>query len=153
MDGVRGLGEDEHVRAHGFQKIEMRAQSLHLRIGIALQKFGGIPAGDAGQAEGCQRLLQGLRLARKLVAELHALEAGFLGLGQANLQRRLTAELQHVVVGPADGIGPDADRHDCYPFSIIFLNLILRRAFRPVSKEDPVLSEVSFETPLRGSSG
>jgi sugar phosphate isomerase/epimerase len=30
----------------------MRPQGFHLRIGVSLQKFGGIPAGDASQAEG-----------------------------------------------------------------------------------------------------
>jgi hypothetical protein len=131
MDRVRGLGEDEHVRAHGFQQVEMRAQRLHLRIGVALQELCGIPAGHTGHAEGRQRRLQGLRLARKLVAELHAFETGFLGLGEAHFERGLAAQFRHVVVGPADGIGPDADRHG-FSFSR-FMSLFLGAWCHPLS--------------------
>ena len=46
------------------------------------QQLDRIPAADAGEAEGGERRLQRVGLARELVAELHALEADFLGLAR-----------------------------------------------------------------------
>lgn len=83
----------------------------HLLIGIALQKLRRIPAGDAGHTEGRERSLQGLRLARKFVAQLHALEARLARLGQAGLERCLAANLLQIIVRPADGVRSDTDRH------------------------------------------
>jgi hypothetical protein len=48
-------------------------------------------------------------LAREFVAELHAFKARGLRLGKALLQRNMAAELDHVVIRPADRIGADAD--------------------------------------------
>ena len=119
MDGIGGLGEDQHVRAHRLQQIEMRPQRCHLGVGVALQQFSRIPAGDAGHAERLQRRLQRGGLARKLVAELHADEADLPGLGEACFQRGVAADLLQVVVGPADRVGADANGHVLKTFLVI----------------------------------
>jgi hypothetical protein len=51
------------------------------------------------------------RFARKLVTELHAGKSGLLRFRQAGLKRYLAAKLPHVVIGPANRIGSDPDRH------------------------------------------
>ena len=74
----------------------MRPQRLRSPSSASrVEQLGRIPAGDAGQAERRERRLQRLRLARKLVAELHALEAGLAwpprGRSRAASRRRARA--------------------------------------------------------------
>src|SRR5208282_4069745 len=55
--------------------------------------------------------LEGRSFAREFVAELHALDARFLGLRKTRLEWRRAADLLKIVVGPADRIGADANAH------------------------------------------
>src|SRR5947207_14619966 len=75
------------------------------------QESGRVPARYAGQIEWRQRRPQRHRFARKLVTELHTGKPGLLRFRQAGLKRYLAAKLPHVVIGPANRIGPDPDRH------------------------------------------
>ena len=71
----------------------MRFGEVEFLARRALQQFDRMPAADAGEAIRRQRRFQRGGLTRKFVAELHALEARLLGLGEAGLERRLAADL------------------------------------------------------------
>ena len=111
VDGVRGLGHDEDVGAHGDQEVAVGLGEVELLTGRALEQFDRVPTADAGEAERREGGLERLGPTRKLVAEFHPLDARLLGLGEAGLERRVAADLLEVVVRPADGVCPDADRH------------------------------------------
>ena len=112
MDGVRGLGEDEHVGAQRLEQFEMRAQRLHLlvrRRGSAAlpntsptRRPGRRARAPAFSASGSRGNLWPSSMPSKPAC---------LGLGQAGFERRLAAELAHVVIRPADGVRADPDRH------------------------------------------
>ena len=108
---VGGLGEDEDIGAERLEEIEMRAQALHLLLRRPAQQFAGIPARDEVEPMRGENFLERHGLARKLVAELHPLEAGLLGLRQALFERRVAAEFRHVVIRPADGVRTETDWH------------------------------------------
>jgi 2-phospho-L-lactate guanylyltransferase (CobY/MobA/RfbA family) len=60
-----------------------------------------------------EHLAQRRGLARELVAELEALVADLLSLGERDLERRLAAERRQVVVAPGNRIDADLHVHDC----------------------------------------
>jgi hypothetical protein len=54
----------------------------------------------------CKERLQECGVAREFVAELDALEARLAGLGEADVERDVAAQLRQIVVTPADGLMP-----------------------------------------------
>ncbi len=82
-----------------------------LVFGIALEQERRIPAADEVESVSRQHAFQRRDLARKLVAELHALESGGLGFRQALFERDFPAQFAHVVVRPPDGVGADPYGH------------------------------------------
>src|SRR4030095_2573558 len=73
----------------------------------AARKMARIPARDARKAVTREHRAQRIRSARELVAELEALVADRLALGERRLERRLAAERRQVVVAPRDRVDPD----------------------------------------------
>ena len=71
----------------------------------------GIPARHQVEPGLAQHRLQGLGLARELVAELDALVAGLLGFLEAGLERGLAAQLAQIVIRPANRIDAETDTH------------------------------------------
>src|SRR5258708_35831111 len=111
MERLRGFGEHKNSAAERFQEIQMRPQMFHLFGGIATEQFGRIPARDERESECPKYTGESLGFARKLVTELHALEAGFPGLRQTDFEWRRATKLAHVVVGPTDRVGADPYCH------------------------------------------
>ena len=85
----------------------MVPRGRELGVGAAPGEEGRIPAADEVKPVRVEDRLQRLGPARELVAQLHPLEA--VGLGEALFERDVTAQLRHVVVGPTDRVGADAD--------------------------------------------
>src|SRR3954451_931317 len=80
-----------------------------LLFGGAPQKLGRVPARDEIEAEAPEHRLEGARVPRKLVPELHALEPRLPRLRKAGLQRGRPAERAQIVVRPPDRVRADAD--------------------------------------------
>ena len=93
----------------------MRLGALELLDGRAAEQLDRMPPSDTGHAVWFERRLQRLGLARKLVAEFHADDADLARLGETGLERRRAANLDEVVVRPADRVRADADRHGIIP--------------------------------------
>ena len=101
--------DDQHFGAGVPAKFQLGLGRGELGVRVALQQECRVPARNEHEAELGQLGLQLRRRRRKLVALLHALEADLAGLAQALLQRDVSANLDHVVVGPANRIGADTD--------------------------------------------
>ena len=89
----------------------MRPHGRDLFLDAAGAQLAAVPAGDQLQPVLAEHGLDRGRVVGELAALLDALEAGLGRLLQAGLERRLAAELRHVVVGPGDRVGPELDRH------------------------------------------
>src|SRR4029077_17545864 len=87
-------------------------QLRELRSCIARQQGGGVPAGNAGEAEAIEHGGELARAARKFVPELHTFEADLPRLLETGLEPDVRAELAQVIVGPDDGIRAEADGHE-----------------------------------------
>ena len=120
----------------------MRPQRLHLVLGASrVRSSAEYQPETQASPKGASASFRALRLARELVAEFHALEPGLLRLGQAGFERRLAAEFAQVVVRPADGIGPDPDRHRLLPLSLsISLRPAAARAPPHIARAPPSTS-------------
>ena len=125
-----------------------------------VEQVDGIPPRNKIHPERRQCRLQRSRLARKLVAKLHAFEARLARFGKANFQRRLPANFEQVVIGPADGIGADADGHELCPRWFLSF-AALRSAHDPTAWMDcapgsgPSVTQICFSIaalPRRASS-
>ena len=93
MDGVRGLGEDEDVGAHRLQQVEMRPQrAASPRRRRACSSSVEYQPEMQARPNGASAAFSAVGLARKLVAELHAVEAGLAapprGRSRAACRRR-----------------------------------------------------------------
>src|SRR5690606_33414914 len=75
----------------------------------AHQQFGRIPPRYQLMPMRPKHPPQRLGVARKLVAQFHPRKPGLPRLGQAHLQRRLPANLDHIVIGPPDWVRTDPD--------------------------------------------
>jgi hypothetical protein len=53
------------------------------------------------------------RDARELVAKLHTGEASFARFGETGFEAGFATNLDHVIIGPADGVCTDADHSSC----------------------------------------
>src|SRR5208337_1920955 len=111
VDRVRGLGDDDDVGARALRHGDMSLRHFELFARGALQELGRIPAADERHAIVGELVLQRRAVGGQLVALLHADDAGFPGLGEAGLERRVAADLLQVVVAPADRVGADAYAH------------------------------------------
>src|SRR5690606_6887491 len=70
----------------------------------AHQQFGRIPPRHQLMPMRPKHPPQRLGVARKLVPQFHPRKPGLPRLGQAHLQRRLPADLDHVIIGPPDWV-------------------------------------------------
>ena len=114
MDGIGGLGRNQHRTAHRLQERRVGFDGVKFRIDIAREELGRVPAADEAVAIGLEDRAQPVGGARKLVAKLHAGKTGGLCLFEAGFQRNIAADLQHVVIRPADWVRPDTD-HSLVP--------------------------------------
>src|SRR3977135_2170410 len=105
------IREHQHRAADALGEIEMWTQAGKLRTRISGEQLRRVPPRYARQPESGQYRRKLARVPRKLVAELHALEADGVNLGEAGLQGRLGAQLLHIVVGPDDGIRAQTNTH------------------------------------------
>src|SRR6267154_1281833 len=105
------IREHQHRAADAFQEIEVWTQASELRTRISGEQLRRVPPRYARQPESAQYRRKLARVPRKLVPELHALEADLASLGQAGLERGLCAQLLHIVVGPDDGIRTQTNTH------------------------------------------
>src|SRR3954452_4231653 len=106
---ARGLGPDHDLGARGLQQLEVRPHRRHLLLDRAVAQLAAVPARDELEPVLAQHRLERGGVVRELVALLDAGEAGLARLRDADLERRLPAELRHVVVAPGDRVGPDPD--------------------------------------------
>src|SRR4051812_10096412 len=86
----------------------MRLDGGDLRVGRAPRQFARIPSRDARESVRRERGTQRRGVTREFVAELESLVTDRPALLQRRRERRFTAERREVVVGPRDGIDPDA---------------------------------------------
>ena len=87
MDRARAFGDNEHIGAHVFEQFAMRGRFLEFGLGVSLDQEDRMPAADERETVAIEDRAELRRLARKLVAELHAFEARRLRFGQALLER------------------------------------------------------------------
>src|SRR5882762_11574421 len=91
------IREHQHRAAERLEEIEVWTQAGNLRTRISGEQLRRVPPRYARQPESAQYRRKLARVPRKLVPELHALEADLASLGEAGLQRRLCAQLLHKI--------------------------------------------------------
>ena len=106
LHGAGGLGPDHDLAAAGLEQVEVRPHRRDLRLDRARAQIAAVPARDELEPVLAEDRLHLLGVVRELAALLDADEPGLGRLLQAGLQRRVAAELRHVVVGPGDRVGP-----------------------------------------------
>src|SRR3984893_15693077 len=89
----------------------MWTQAADFSTCIPGEQLRRVPPRYACQSESVEGRRKLARVPRKFMPRLHALEADLTGLGEAGLQRRLCAQLPHIVVGPDDGIRAQTNAH------------------------------------------
>src|SRR6202035_1928875 len=89
----------------------MWTQAADFSTCIPGEQLRRVPPRYACQSESVEGRRKLARVPRKFMPKLHALEADLTGLGEAGLQRRLCAQLPHIVVGPDDGIRAQTNAH------------------------------------------
>ena len=115
MAAARGVGIDDARSAKIAVEREVREERLELLVDLALEDAAVPPAADQPEVVARKDRPEHRAVARELAAELGAEIARLARLGEADLERRVAAELGHVVVGPGDGIDADPDAHAGLP--------------------------------------
>jgi hypothetical protein len=111
LDAVLDFPVHHDLRAVVGEELQVRADGLDLFLDRALRKPPRVPARNELEPVRGEHLAQRFGLAREFVAELEALVADALALGQRDLQRRLAAEGRQVVVRPGNRVDADLDLH------------------------------------------
>jgi hypothetical protein len=91
LDAVGDLAVDHHRRAVAGEEVEVGAHRGDLVVDAAAREASRVPARHAGEPLPAEHLGERLRLARELVAELEALVADRLALGERGLERDVAA--------------------------------------------------------------
>ena|SRR5436190_570006 len=104
LNAVGHFAIDHDLGAVAGEKLEVRSDGADFVLRRAARKLARVPSRNELQAVLRENLAQGIRLARKLVAELEPLVADGPAFGQRDLERRLAAQRGQVIVAPRDRI-------------------------------------------------
>ena len=114
MDGVRGLADDDHLRANRLQEVEKGLHRLLLGLDVVHQKIGRMPARHIAKAALPKLLLDAFGRVGQLVTLLDPVEADLGRFVEALLQGDMGAERAIVVIRPGDGVGAVKDHRRAF---------------------------------------
>src|SRR5262249_2171389 len=115
VDAAARLGHDHHATSHGEEQVEMILHLLDLLARRASTQLRAVPPGHETQPVMREERAQRVRASRELAPELDADIPGLARFVQTHFERDVVAKLRKVVIGPADGIDAEPDRHPTIP--------------------------------------